>query len=152
MSAYVTFLAKTPDNKFYTLADLCRSCKMYKVANDTCAPIGAIRKVQSTTIEAFRTQFKSMIHDYEVMIATHETEKSNIISMTGNSVNEKLDAIHDADEAIEELKLEISECEHYLSFCTFLDDIIHGGWDERPALEVYFGIEIPDEITIKNIV
>lgn len=143
MSAYIHFFVRVED-KFCPIATYCRSSQVFELMH-LRAPYEHIKALNSDALTNYEIKAKEILDEWNARKRKYEKRKE-IIATFNNSVEEKMEMIHDSDEAIEEIEYEISEAEFVIKFIYFLEHIIREvdynapeGIDKDNYL--YYGIE-----------
>ena len=146
MSSYVNFFIKVNDSvPMVHLTDFSRSHVIYDIASTTGAPYGATKQVTAELARTMTELARERLTSYEHSLAEYNEQKV-LIAQFNNSVEEKLQAISEYAEIIEELKEYIDETRYAEDFFMTLEMIIDDlRWTSTPTHQgVYFGIEVPE--------
>ena len=148
MSAYISFFIKGKDDNFYPIATYSRSTYVYKAFSDWgYAPWEKITPLNRTKLLNVRMSLNKFFSDYTLSLTEYEERIAQIVQMTNNSVDEKLEAIENEQSSIKEINEIIDEIRRALTFISFLEEILDCaayGEDEKlnPETYLYAGVEV----------
>ena len=148
MSAYISFFVRGKDDNFYPIATYSRSTYIYSVFSDWgYAPWEKITPLDRNKLLNVRINLNKLFSDHTLSLTEYEERIAQIVQMTNNSVDEKLEAIENEQSCIKEIKLTMDEIKHAHAFIRFLEDILDSvayGEDEglNPEAYLYAGVEV----------
>lgn len=145
MSQYVNFFIRFKDN-FIPIADYSRNNMVYQIVNNY-VPYEKITVLTENTLDIFYSLAKEKKVEAEEDKQKYERLIKEISSFN-NSVDEKLDAIHEYNRYIQETEEEIQEAVMSMHFFFFLSEILT---TQDSSELLYAGIEI-GEPTIGDII
>lgn len=142
MSAYIHFFIRIED-KFYPIATYSRNSQVFELMHS--APYEHIRVLNSEALSNYGVEAREILDEWNVRKRKYEKRKE-LIATFNNSVEEKMEMIHNSDEAIEEIEYEISEAKSVIRFIYFLENIIKEvDYDTPEGIDkdnyLYYGIE-----------
>ena len=120
MSAYIHFFVRS-DDKFIRLDTYSRSSMMFQEIAEEI-PYEKVRCLKTLELEDFRSCFETDIDRRNDRIEELKRQKETIYSFN-NSVREKLEAVREIDEQIDEEKEEAEELERCINFINGLIQI-----------------------------
>lgn len=159
MSQYLTFYART-GSRFIPLASYSKSTVIYQAFNTVAdVPYGKIKAMSKDAIINIRNSFTNNLLTIEKCIDRLLTKKREIATFN-NSVEDKLEAIHECDSEIDNWKDNYDDQCSYMGICNFLISMIEeieckepeDNLDDVDAKHyIYCGIEPPVIITLNDI-
>lgn len=123
MSQYLEFFIRGKDNQFYPIAEYCRSSSYYEAFESYVPSYDGLGAVTERTLGCVRVDVERYIKERKQSIELEKVHKRDILQ-ANNSFEEKMDAICDCDEYIEETKEEIEAWEAVDHFINFLYGIL----------------------------
>ena len=106
MSAYANFFIRWKD-EFIPIADYSRNHEVYHIV-ENFAPWEKIKALSTRDLEKFMTEAETWRTDFEQRIKVYR-DRIQTISTFNNSVDEKISALRDCEDAIEELESYVNE-------------------------------------------
>lgn len=134
MSQYLNIFLKS-DGKFIPIGDYSRSTYLYE---EFSAPYEKIREYKSDVLREIGARLQSRADDTKKYINELQELIQLIPQFQNQEMEEKISAIFDYKNQIEEQEEEVKQFENYSSICYFLASIAD---DYSP---VYAGVEISD--------
>ena len=141
MSSYIYFYIKPNENQYILVDYFSRSNKIYGYASNY-AEWEKLKPLSEESINYIIDRILKDIESAKEYIAKHNKLINDIRGMN-NSINEKLEAIGNYQEVIEEAEEEIAELNYTEDFFLTLSMIYNHNQREEPW--IYIGIEIPLE-------
>lgn len=123
MSQYLNFYIRGKDNQFYPIAEYCRSSSYYEAFEGYVPSYDGLGAVTERTLGCIRADVERHIQEQEQFIESEKAHKQDILQ-ANNSFEEKMDAICDCDQCIDETKDEIEAWEGVDYFIAFLYGIL----------------------------
>ena len=123
MSQYLEFYIRGKDNQFYPIAEYCRSSSHFQAFNEYVPSYDGLGAITEQTLGYVRSDVKKQIQEQKHLIERERSHKQDILQ-ANNSFEEKMDAICDSDQYIEETEDEIRTWEAVDYFIDFLYGII----------------------------
>lgn len=123
MSQYLNFYIRGKDNQFYPIAEYCRSSSYFEAFKDYVPSYDGLGAITEQTLGCVRRNVECHIKEQKQFIEREKTHKQDILQ-ANNSFEEKMDAICDCDQFIEESEDEIEAYEAVDYFIDFLYGII----------------------------
>lgn len=123
MSQYLNFYIRGKDNQFYPIAEYCRSSSYYEAFEGYVPSYDGLGAITEQTLGCVRGDVRNRIQEQKRFIKSEKAHKQDILQ-ANNSFEEKMDAICDCDQFIEESKDEIEAYEAVDYFIDFLYGII----------------------------
>ena len=155
MSQYIQFFIKSLKGEFLPIGNFSRNCSIFSAFDDFCpfvVPYGNVAPVTIMDLTYVRNGIESKIKEVDQKVV--EVEKTiTIIAGCNNSIEDKLEEIHNLNSDIEEwlnIKAELQSSEGYI---TSLEEIIDSvAWDNRydENKYLYCGIEVGEEPEEQN--
>lgn len=157
MSMYMCFFLRAGD-KFYPITSYSRNSAVYQTFSEAFYPDLIWEKITPVTtdkLNAVRRGISKQIRSYQEAIKSCEKQIKMIGEMS-NPLNEKVDAMQDFIQAIDDCEEGINQLKYARTFSTFLDDMIDevdlsDEYDFNGQEYVYVGVEICKP-TIEDIV
>ena len=144
MSQYVEFFLKTKDDNFICLDASSRNSWLYQILSieiNVPVPYGKIRETKpiffENAINAAETQRNSLIESLE-----SERKMASQISAFNNSVEEKLDALYQIREIINDYEDELEELNYAIGYFKTMHSIASNLEYESNGAKLYCGIEV----------
>lgn len=123
MSQNLNFYIRGKDNQFYPIAEYCRSSSYYEAFEDYVPSYDGLGAVTERILGCVRVDVERHIKEQKQFIEREKTHKQDILQ-ANNSFEEKMDAICDCDQCIEETEDEIKAWEGVDHFIDFLYGIL----------------------------
>lgn len=123
MSQYLEFYIRGKDNQFYPIAEYCRSSSYFQAFNEYVPSYDGLGAITEQTLGYVRSDVRKQIQELKQFIKREQAHKQDILQ-ANNSFEEKMDAICDSDQYIEETEDEIRTWEAVDYFIDFLYGII----------------------------
>lgn len=123
MSQYLEFFIRGKDNQFYPIAEYCRSSSYFEAFEDYVPSYDGLGAVTERILGCIRVDVERHIKEQEQFIEREKTHKQDVLQ-ANNSFEEKMDAICDCDQFIEETKDEIEAWVGVDRFIDFLYGIL----------------------------
>ena len=122
---------------------------------DDYAPWEKIREITHEDLQQIYRQYNDELTKWKQNQKDLE-ERIKVIATFNNSVEEKLDALHDIDGDINETKETIDHLEHALNTVTLLDDILDSSelnvkYEQMAPVHIYVGRECGSKVTMDDI-
>lgn len=158
MSQYISFYLRCED-KFLPLMSFSRSTTLYQAFNDTYVPYGTIKPVTQHQLMLVTESLSNSESNMRQILARREEEKALIPSFN-NSTNEKLGAIEDLNESIDEINEELECIAAAKNTVGVLSDILDEAKYHKDEASIsgcsednylFVGIESPTWPTIEDI-
>lgn len=118
MSQYLEFFIRGKDNQFYPIAEYCGSSSYYEAFKDYVPSYDGLGAVTEHTLGCIRRNVECHIKEQKQFIKREKAHKQDILQ-ANNSFEEKMDAICDCDQCIDETKDEIEAwvgVDHFIDF------------------------------------
>ncbi len=153
MSEYThIFLEK--EGTFIEVSCTCRGNAISEMF-DEYAPWEKIREITHEDLQQIYRQYNDELTKWKQHQKDLE-ERIKVIAAFNNSVDEKLEALHDNDESINETKETIDQLEYALSTVTLLDDILDGSernvkYEQMAPVHIYAGRECGSNVTMDDV-
>ena len=148
MSSYISFYVKRKD-VYAPIGSFCRSHIIYRYFQAVYDDLAALTKNKINTViedlEIYKNDMKDSVQKYK--------NKLHFITTMSNTVEEKLVALQDIDDTIDEIEAEISECEFAINFCHILNIMMDEHYSHVDIKEdeyIYYGIDIDDPMEKNN--
>jgi hypothetical protein len=155
MSQYIQFFIKGLNSDFLPIGNFSKICSIFTAFDDFCpfvVPYGNVAPVTIMDLTYVRNGLESKIKEVDQKVV--EVEKTiTIIAGCNNSIEDKLEEIHNLNSDIEEwlnIKAELQSSEGYIAS---LEEIIDSvAWDSRydENKYLYCGIEVGEEPEEQN--
>lgn len=130
MSSYIQFFMRRGD-EFIPLMTYSRSNTIYKIF-EHILPWEKIKAISYDSLSAKIAQCNSLVSENEEKVK-ELNQKKTLVASFNNSVEEKMEALSDIDEAIEEYNEDIAMGNRAAYICIFLQDLIEEiMYDEEP--------------------
>ena len=123
MSQYLNFYIRGKDNQFYPIAEYCRSSSYYEAFEGYVPSYDGLGAITEQTLGCVRGDVRNRIQEQKQFIKREKTHKQDILQ-ANNSFEEKMDAICDCDQFIEESEDEIEAYDAVDYFIDFLYGIL----------------------------
>lgn len=114
------------------------SCRSEMLSN--YAPWGELRPLEASEVRTIISEYTKHLHDWEERVRLFESRKS-VIAAFNNTPEEKIEALNELDNDINEIHETIEQIKAELNFMDLLDDIL--GYSEESGVYVYIGQETP---------
>ena len=151
MSQYLEFYVKSKEDNFTYLDAFSRSTCMYRLLNeDIGAPYEKVRKMTKARLQ----EAIGIGSDYLQSITERKKKQEDtlqLISSFNNSVDEKMEAIYEHQEILEEYDDSITEWEWTLNYLRVLLNMVENMSYEESKTGLYYGIEVGSP-TLEDIV
>ena len=142
MSSYLHFFLRDGD-KFLPLATYGRGSQLYQLFTDA-APYAKIAPVTNAVLDRIKNDARSSIERSRAEISRIE-DRIRLIGTFNNSIDEKIELIHDQDDFLVEMREDIEEKNMAMAFISFLYDILDEAHYGEEGLDaeayLYCGIE-----------
>lgn len=142
MSSYLHFFLRDGD-KFLPLATYGRGSQLYQIFDDA-APYAKIAPVTVHILDRIKDDARSSIERSRAEISRIE-DRIKLIGTFTNSVEEKLEFIHEEDDFLTEAREDIEEKNMAMTFISFLYDILDEARYGEEGIDsesyVYMGVE-----------
>ena len=118
MSQYISFYIRGKDEQFYPIAEYCRSSSYYEAFEDYVPSYDGLGALTERTLGCVRVDVERHIKEQKQFIKSEKAYKQDILQ-ANNSFEEKMDAICDCDQCIDEAKDEIEAwvgVDHFIDF------------------------------------
>ena len=123
MSQYINFYIRGKDEQFYPIAEYCRSSSYYEAFEEYVPSYDGLGAVIEQTLGCVRANVRNQIREQKQFIKREKVHKQDILQ-ANNSFEEKMDAICNCDQFIEDTEDEIEAYEAVDSFIDFLYGIL----------------------------
>ncbi len=123
MSEYLNFYIRGKDHQFYPIAEYCRSSSYYEAFEEYVPSYDGLGAMTEQTLGCVRRDVRNRIQGQKQFIKREKAHKQDILQ-ANNSFEEKMDAICNSDQFIEESEDEIEAYEAVDYFIDFLYGII----------------------------
>lgn len=153
MSSYIYFYTREGDN-FHPMGTFCRGSAIYQAGKDYGAPYEKIRPLKAKRLKYILEGLEIDINDCKLNINKIYKE-IDFIKECVSSLEEKTEKYRECMQLIDEYNESISEYifakKYYDMLLLILDSV---QYDERydENSYIYFGIEIPENITKEDII
>ncbi len=118
MSQYLSFYIRGKDNQFYPIAEYCRSSSYYEAFEGYVPSYDGLGAVTERILGCIRRDVECHIKEQKQFVKREQAHKQDILQ-ANNSFEEKMDAICDCDQFIDETKDEIEAwvgVDHFINF------------------------------------
>ena len=123
MSQYLSFYIRGKDNQFYPIAEYCGSSSYFEAFENYAPSYNGLGAITEQTLGCVRANVRNQIREQKQFIKREKVHKQDILQ-ANNSFEEKMDAICDCDQCIDEIKDEIEAWEATDHFINFLYGIL----------------------------
>ena len=123
MSEYLNFYIRGKDEQFYPIAEYCRSSSYFQAFNGYVPSYDGLGAITEQILGYVRGDVRKQIQEQKQLIKREQAHKQDILQ-ANNSFEEKMDAICDCDEFIEEAEDEIEAYDAVDYFINFLYGIL----------------------------
>jgi len=151
MSQYLEFYVKSKEDNFTYLDAFSRSTSMYRLFNeDVGAPYEKVRKMTKARLQEaieIGTGYLQGVNDRK----KKQEDTLQLISSFNNSVDEKMEAIYEHQEILEEYDESIVEWEWAMNYLRVLLNMVESMSYEGNEAGLYYGIEVGNP-TVDDIV
>lgn len=153
MSQYThIFLEK--QNTFIEVSCTCRGCALSEMF-DEYAPWEKVREVTYEDLQHIYGEYEGHLKEWHEYL-DKLNDRAKLIATFNNSVEEKMDALHDIDESRDEVRETVSELESALHLVGVLKDVLHAAqmnseYEETAPVHVYAGCECGSNVTFKDV-
>jgi len=154
MSQYIQFFVKSLKGEFLPIGTFSRNCSIFTAFEEFCTFAVPYEKVAPITVKDLayvKNGLEKKIKEVDQKIL--EIEKTiTIIAGCNNSIEDKLNEIHNLNSEIEEwldIKVELESSKGYISSLEEIIDSIYWDSDYNEEKYLYCGIEVgenPEEI------
>lgn len=148
MSSYINFFVKSKSNDLCPIGDFSRNTILYKVFKDK-VPFGEVVSISKQTILDVQEELKTQREAEEITLK-EKSELLDKISTFNNSIDDKLLAICDTQDIINDIKYSIDEINYAYNYTATLLEIIDTQPVENENNYIYAGIEVPEDYSINN--
>lgn len=148
MSSYINFFVKSKSNELCPIGDFSRNTVLYRTF-EHIVPFGKVISIAKQTILDVKEELKTQREAEEIVLKENE-ELLNKISTFNNSIEEKISAISDQQDVINDIKCSIYEIEYAYNYVTALLEIVDTQPVENENNYIYAGIEVPRDYSINN--
>lgn len=148
MSSYINFFVKSKSNELCPIGDFSRNTVLYRTF-EHIVPFGKVISIAKQTILDVREELKTQREAEEIVLKENK-ELLNKISTFNNSIEEKISAISDQQDVINDIKCSIYEIKYAYNYVTALLEIVDTQPVENENNYIYAGIEVPRDYSINN--
>ena len=148
MSSYINFFVKSKSNDLCPIGDFSRNTVLYRTF-EHIVPFGKVISIAKQTILDVKEELKTQREAEEVVLKENE-ELLNKISTFNNPIEEKISAIYDQQDVINDIKDSIYEIEYAYNYVTALLEIVDTQPVENENNYIYAGIEVQRDYSINN--
>ena len=148
MSSYINFFVKSKSNELCPIGDFSRNTVLYRTF-EHIVPFGKVISIAKQTILDVKEELKTQREAEEVVLKENE-ELLNKISTFNNPIEEKISAIYDQQDVINDIKDSIYEIKYAYNYVTALLEIVDTQPVENENNYIYAGIEVPRDYSINN--
>ena len=142
MSQYLEIYVKSKEDNFIYLDAFSRSTFMYRLFNeDVGAPYEKVRKMTRARLQEAIEIGSGYLQGAIERKKRHE-DTLQLISSFNNSVNEKMEAIYEHQEILEEYNESITEWEWTMNYLRVLASMAESMSYEGSKAGLYYGIEV----------
>lgn len=147
MSSYINFFIKSKSNELCPIADFSRNTVIYRTF-EHIVPFGKVISIAKQTILDVQEELETQREAEEIVLKENE-EILNKISTFNNSIEEKISAIYDQQDVIDDIKCSIDGIKYAYNYITTLLEIIDTQSVENENNYIYAGIEVPEDYQIE---
>lgn len=148
MSSYINFFVKSKSNDLCPIGDFSRNTTLYKVF-EHIVPFEKVISIAKQTILDVQEELKTQREAEEIVLKENK-ELLNKISTFNNSIEEKISAIYDQQDIIDDIKCSIDGIKYAYNYITTLLEIVDTQSAENENTYIYAGIEVPEDYSINN--
>ena len=148
MSSYINFFVKSKSNDLCPIGDFSRNTVLYRTF-EHIVPFGKVISIAKQTILDVKEELKTQREAEEVVLKENE-ELLNKISTFNNPIEEKISAIYDQQDVINDIKDSIYEIKYAYNYVTALLEIVDTQPVENENNYIYAVIEVPRDYSINN--
>ena len=151
MSQYLEIYVKSKEDNFTYLDAFSRSTAMYRLLNeDIGAPYGKVRKLEKARLQEAIEIARGYLEGFIERKKRHG-DMLQLISSFNNPVDEKIEAIYELQQDLEEYDESIEEMEYVINYLRVLTSMVESMSYEGSKAGLYYGIEVGNP-TIDDIV
>jgi len=147
VSSYIDFFIRSKSNDLCPIGDFSRNSVIYSLF-EVLVPFGEAEPISKQTVFDAQKELENRKEAEEILLKENE-ELLNKISTFNNSVEEKISAIYDQQDVINEIKETITEYNYTNNYLQTLLDIIDTQPVENEDKYIYAGIEVPEDYQIE---
>lgn len=142
MSQYLEIYVKSKEDNFTYLDAFSRNTAMYRLFNeDLGAPYGKVRKMTKARLQEGLEIASGYLQGFTDRKKKHE-DTLQLVSSFNNSVDEKMEAIYELQEYLEEYDESIVEMEWVTNYLRVLLSMTESISYEGSKTGLYYGIEV----------
>lgn len=147
MSACKYFFIKSNTNEFLPIGEFNRSTEVYRYC---CAPYEKIKPLTNDNLNQIVCDIESGMEFVKRDIQADKNKQALVVKMN-NSINEKMEMLHEIDSSIDENINHLEELKLAINYFTFLINIVDCiKFDDNYDINnyIYVGEEIPEPTEI----
>lgn len=152
MSSYIYFYTRVKDS-FHPIGTFCRSSAIYQAGKDYGAPYEKIRPLKTKRLKYILEGLETDINNCKININKIYKEIDFIKECT-SSLEEKTERYRECMQLIDEYNESINEYtfarKYYDMLLLILDSVQYDEQYDKNSY-IYFGVEVPDDITKEDI-